>query len=680
MKRMISSLLLIPGLAMTGTLWASTPSPSTTTLALSSSAVSKDTAVMLTATVNAGGKAISPGLVLFCDATAKYCEDTSILGTAQLASTGTASINLRLGIGTHSIKAVFVGTDEVSASSSEAESLTVTGKNSTTSTISVSGNSGNYTLSATVAGIGNSTAGPTGEVSFVDPFNSHIVLSNATLGLSTLTQGFATPVSYVTGNTPAAVATGDFNGDGRPDLAVANQNGASSFVGVFLGKGDGTFQPQVTYPTGNTPAAVAVGDFNSDGKLDLVTANRADNSVSILLGNGDGTFQPEVAYPVGSLPLSVAVGDFNGDGNPDLVAVNWSDNTVSALLGKGDGSFQPQVTYPTGNAPYSVAVTDFNRDGKQDIVVANSQDTTVGVFLGNGDGTFKTQMTYNSGVGRLGGLALSVAVGDFNGDGNPDLAAANRDGANVGVLLGNGDGTFQTVVTYSQQLPAYVVVADFNGDGKPDLAIANEANPMSVLLNKGDGTFLAGGSYDASGNPNWLAAGDFNGDSHPDLAVIDTDANHQGSSLGILLDQIKQTTTATAIHVNGDNAQYVYAHYSGDSNFFGSDSCQIGLNTSPSTPIISGLTVSNITATAATISWSTNVAAYGGVNYGLSTVGLTSTTPWTAPVSTMHSFTLTGLTPGSTYDYQAWSVSFFSGCNHWSKFAPAASFTTARAF
>ncbi len=152
--------------------------------------------------------------------------------------------------------------------------------------------------------------------------------------------------------------------------------------------------------------SVAVGDFNGDGKLDLVTANNVDNTVSVLLGNGDGTFASQVTYPVGNYPSSVATGDFNGDGKLDLVTTNYNDNTISVLLGNGDGTFASQLVSPVGKSPSAVAVGDVNNDGNLDLAVVNTFDNTVSILLGNGDGTFNTNIL------RVSGQNISVTAGD----------------------------------------------------------------------------------------------------------------------------------------------------------------------------------------------------------------------------------------------------------------------------
>jgi hypothetical protein len=237
------------------------------------------------------------------------------------------------------------------------------------------------------------------------------------------------------------VAVGDFNGDGKPDLAVANRGdslGNGGSVNVLLGKGDGTFLPAVSYLAGYGPRSVAAGDFNGDGKQDLAVAVAGDSyngggqGVSVLLGKGDGTFQTAQTFPTGTYPISVAVGDFNGDGILDLAVANAGSNNVSVLLGKGDGTFLAAQSFPAGSHPASVAVGDFNGDGIPDLVVAN-WGGNVSVLLGKGDGSFLPAANY-----AAGSYPTSVAVGDFNGDGKLDLAVTNdwNYGNNVSVLLG----------------------------------------------------------------------------------------------------------------------------------------------------------------------------------------------------------------------------------------------------
>jgi hypothetical protein len=380
------------------------------------------------------------------------------------------------------------------------------------------------------------------------------------------------------GTSTFSVAVADVNQDGKPDLIAANYG--SNSVTVLLGNGDGTFQPAVTYSSGGLAAvSVAVADVNRDGKLDIVVANYGSNSVAVLLGNGDGTFQSAVTYGSGGLEsYSVAVADVNRDGKPDILVANNCANSdcgsgtvngnIGVLLGNGDGSFQPAAAYDSGGyTTTSVAVADVNGDDKPDLLVANlcasgssnCPNGAVVVLLGNGDGTFQSAVSYDSG----GWYSYSVAVADVNGDGKPDLLVANEfvsgnyySGA-LGVLLGNGDGTFQSAVSYDSGGVAAVSVAaaDVNGDGKPDLLVANcgtsggsscATGTVGVLLGNGDGTFQSVASYASGGfYANSVAVADVNGDGRPDLQVANRGSGTDGS-VGVLI-SVSLTSTTTAL-------------------------------------------------------------------------------------------------------------------------------------
>src|SRR6266516_3725403 len=357
---------------------------------------------------------------------------------------------------------------------------------------------------------------------------------------------------YVAGskNGPSGMAVGDFNGDGKLDLAVVNFGDWNIYV--LLGNGVGTFQAarSVYFASGGGfPWYVVTADFNGDGKLDLAVSNYGDNSFSVLLGNGDGTFQPPRTLPIGTHPALVAVGDFNGDGKPDLAISSVGDNTVSVLLGNGDGTFlAPQVT-PVGLNPWYFAVGDFNGDGKLDLAVADygcpldctsSPSNTVTVLLGNGNGTFLPGPSLTVGNGPAG-----VAVGDFNGDGKPDLAVANLNDNTLSILLGNGDGTFQAPQTFAGvgTKPYFVAVGDFNRDGKPDLVITNHlGNTVTVLLGNGDGTFQPAQTFLVDSDPVYATVGDFNGDGVQDLAV----ANLHALTISVLLGNAGTGSTVVA--------------------------------------------------------------------------------------------------------------------------------------
>ena len=337
---------------------------------------------------------------------------------------------------------------------------------------------------------------------------------------------------FPVGSDSITVAVGDFNGDGVPDLVVANEG--SNNVAVLLGNGDGTFRAAQFFPVGINPVWVVVGGFNGNRVQDLAVPNINANNISVLLGNGDGTFPAGRTFAVGSLPTSVTVGDFNGDGKLDLAAANWNSGDVSVLLGNGDGTFQPARTFPSGTNPISPAVGDFNRDGLPDLAVANYGNNNISVLLGNGDGTFRPAVYFPAGT-----LPSFVAVGQFNADGILDLAVTNAWSNDVSVLLGNGDGTFQAPRSFAVgSSPLSAAVADINGDGRLDLAVANYGNPsvgdlgnVVVLLGNGDGTFQPALPFTVGTNPESVVVGDFNGDGKLDLAV----ANFHSNSVSVLI-------------------------------------------------------------------------------------------------------------------------------------------------
>jgi hypothetical protein len=354
------------------------------------------------------------------------------------------------------------------------------------------------------------------------------------------------------GSQPDSVGVGDFNGDGKLDLAVADIG--SNTVTILLGNGDGTFQAGVDYATGSEPDSVIVTDFNGDGKPDVAVRNYTSNSVSILLGNGDGTFRAALNFATGNSPERQAAGDFNRDGKLDLAVTNGADNTVSILLGNGDGTFQPKVDYPAGPAPVGVSTGDFNGDGKLDLAVANYNGAnSVSILLGNGDGTFQRPVPY-----AAGSAPVYVASGDFNRDGKLDLAVANAGGGydglepssnTVSILLGNGDGTFRPHIDYVVGAgPFMVSTADIDADGKLDLAVATTPDgTVSILLGNGDGTFQSANNFAAGSAPLYVALADFNGDGRLDLAV----AKRFDDAVAILLQDTTITLSPSSLDFGG---------------------------------------------------------------------------------------------------------------------------------
>src|SRR5262249_9104010 len=305
-------------------------------------------------------------------------------------------------------------------------------------------------------------------------------------------------------------------------------NSGDATVSILLGNGDGTFAGPSDFPTGNSPSALAVADFDGDGTLDLAVTNSGDSNVSILLGARDGTFLPRRDFATGQLPMGLVAADFHGAGSSDLAGANSGDATVSILLGHADGTFAPPVAYQADRGAAGIAAADFNGDGNVDLAVANSQTGSireqglVSVLLGNGDGTFQPRR--DSMVGNV--SPLDLVVGDFNRDNRFDLAVTtnllpNGFGA-VAILLGNGDGTFQTSSGYSTgRFAEQLIAADFDGDGIVDLAQAQSgSNLMIILKGRADGTFRTLASYGTGLGPTGIAVGDFNGDGALDAAVV----------------------------------------------------------------------------------------------------------------------------------------------------------------
>jgi hypothetical protein len=392
---------------------------------------------------------------------------------------------------------------------------------------------------------------------------------------------FLPAVTFPVGVDPRAVTVGDFNNDGKPDIAVDNIGQSSNpqhSVSVLLGNGNGSFQPAITTNVQGSSAtgvaqSVAVGDFNGDGKLDVAvnTSGPQGPAVEVLLGKGDGSFQTNhLILPVAPNPFSVAVGDFDHNGTPDLVTAN-SNGTISVLLNNGNGTFKPRTDLTVSGAPRAIAVGDFNGDGNLDVVVAQQLTNNVSLLLGNGNGTF-ARPTVFAASSSLSFAPSSLAVGDVNGDGKLDLVVNSIGGedstiSQFGVLLGNGKGAFSAPIFNAPQggEDGDVVLGDFNNDGRLDVAVGGEAtlaDGLAEFNGNGDGTFgapfLSPHNLSTGGiNPFGVAAADLNGDGLVDLVAANTASN----SVGVLLNgtaPVTQTITATfsvdgTLRVAGDD-------------------------------------------------------------------------------------------------------------------------------
>lgn len=546
--------------------------------------VREGTAVTLTAAVtlvSSGGAAAAPGQVEFCEVKPAplECTDIRLLGTAQLLANGTASLKFFPGPGTHSYQARFLGTHIEAASASSAITVIVTPYYPTSTSLVATGPAGDYTIAATVTAFGG-TDPPTGTVSFLDGNNADYALAAPGVlvpGPSVHGLEFAYTSPQFASAGPF-FAAGDFDGDGKADLAViANPLTPPNTMSILLGNGDGTFAVKSTVALGPpgllvTSYSAALADFNGDGRADIALSllgvtesGQPSNSIQILLNNGDGTFTAGQTIPLDS-SSNIATGDFNHDGIADLVvedAATGCSLCVSILLGNGDGTFAHGANVPIPTSAGVLTVGDFNGDGNSDVALLNFGEDRVTILLGDGAGNLTPTAISPS----TSPDPVSIVAADFNGDGTLDLAIANGLSSpnSVAVLLGNGDGTFTPAAPIvTPTLDGTLAVGDFDSDGKADLASAGFGSGgdfVSLLLGNGDGTFLASRQYPSDKYFASSLAMDFNGDGLSDVAVASSDGQ-----VAVLLSSLGSSATATVsgVSIVGTDAHTVEASYSGD--------------------------------------------------------------------------------------------------------------------
>ena len=558
-----------------------------TTLSVTPNPAAAGQVVNLTATVTCGLVPAPVGSVTFMSG-------TSNLGTVQIVSqSGTATLLDRFAPGQYQLTALYNGNSSCNSSTSLPQSLTVTGTEPTTCTLSAQPDGNNFDFTLSLFGYGfPPLAGSAPLLTQNNMLVGTIPVPGAGMSI------FQPQTTYMTGSPPAGVAAADLNGDGILDLIITNYNLAgNNTFSVLLGNPDGSFQAPSPHATGLGSVGVATGDFNGDGNLDVVIANSGTNAVSVEFGDGHGGFTSEADLTTALGPVGVVVADFDRDGHADLAVTNYNvgnGNSVTVLLGNGDGTFKPAQQYTVGHGPYGIVAADFNDDGLPDLAVVNHVDGNVSILLNTGNGSFQLSNTYAVGSGPT-----AIVAADFKGTGVLDLAVTNSDDGTVSVLTGVGDGTFSTRVDYLIGVGPYgIVVADFNGDHRADLATANpNDNTVSILTNDGHGGFPTVQSYPVGADPIFLAAADFNGDGVPDLAV----SNHGGpaNTASVLLGGTASIGQLLNTHVSGNGPQNLHADFMPTGTIYGTSQCNVTV-TPPApmpttTTLVSSQNPSNLT-------------------------------------------------------------------------------------
>jgi len=580
--------------------------PTQMTLTASTPTATNTTPVTILATLTVNGAPVPLGSVNFMD-NGKTIAQVPVVGLTPATgeTAGTAKLVTRFATGTHQIVAIYSGAGNLLHPNGNGLQVTITGSDITTTSISATndvGSPANYDVTAMV--IAGGMTPPTGTLSLQEP-SLNAALNSVSLPAGKAVFGPASEIPVASGSQNAAIITGDFNGDGIMDFAATSANLSTQLM-VSLGNGDGTFKAAIgsvvtTDPTLNGTNGLVTGDFNADGISDIVVGFVNGNYMVVMLGNGDGTFQagqllavPPVAGGFQSVIGNLITSDFNSDGIQDIAFANdggLGTSSIEVFFGVGNGTFSnsPAVIANVGDSsapsdPVNIVTGDVNNDGKADIVTFVALDGTVGVLLGNGDGTFQNEVVY-----PVGSTPELGALGDMNHDGFLDIVAPNVDSQNISVLINNHDGTFASAVNYQTASifdppqyyypePINVALGDLNNDGNTDVVIANKnIGQVSVLYGKADGTLQQFTPWlvNTAAGPYQVLLADLNNDGNPDIIVNEPISQ----SVGVLLNGWSWSTNFLNVPLAGSTSEKetLTGTYSGDTANLASTSAPLTL-------------------------------------------------------------------------------------------------------
>jgi hypothetical protein len=612
----------------------------------------------------------------------QFKDGNTLLATAVLSVGNATYKTIGLAAGSHSLTANFVGTASAAASSSAASILTLN-PGATAASLQITGSNpvnlgAAAQLTATVSANGGGLLNGSANL-----INNGSSITSASLGTPINT--FATSQTLSTGasgNEPFIIAMADVNGDGIPDLVTTDS--VANSVSVFLGNGNGTFNLKSTITTGiSSPRGIAIGDFNADGKLDFAVISDGSTTMQIFKGNGDGTFvspPTNMALDSNSIAWDIATADVNNDGKLDLIIADSGTNSVTVFLGNGDGTFAPEkdTVLTTGTGPKFLTVADLNGDGKLDVAVADYNNAHINVLFGNGDGTFASTQTVIS----TSSYPETIVAGDVNRDGSPDLVVTNYGSNTVSVFLNNGHGVFALKGNYPTGLNPYgLAVADIDGDGKPDLVVTNRDNggvtgvqdTVSLLLGNGDGTFNTQTTYPTGKGPVGVVVGDFNGAGRPDLAVV----NYDAGTVSVLVSSTSAQAVLTTSSLPG-GSNPLTAQYAGNSSFASSTSSSVTQTINQATSVTALSAPSGLTYNAP-ITLTATVTGIGGI-VPTGTVSLyNGASPVGSPVSLNNGTASIPLSLLPVGTYNTYTAVYGGDNSYTGSTSPAPSFTVQQA-